>query len=357
MSPTSSLPAAPALLDVDRLSVDIVRPSGSVRVVRDVSFTVRRGECVGLVGESGSGKSMTAYAVMNLFPSPLARVGGGQVRLEGRDLATLSASELRAVRGARVGMVFQDPSSYLDPLMPVGRQIAQTLHAHGHPEGADARVLELLDLMELPQARVTARKYPHELSGGQRQRILIAAALAMRPALLIADEPTTALDVTVQAGILRLLMRLRKQLDLGILLITHDLAVVAETCQRVNVMYAGEIIERNHVSGLFATPRHPYTQGLLRSILNPQSRATSLFSIPGGVPIAGHWPDGCRFHPRCPIFRPGLCDAHAPQLEASATADGEAADRCHLGDDPRTADAWGSAWGDEPTIQNTPMPA
>lgn len=326
------------LLDVRNLSVDIARGNGAVRVVRDVSFNVRRGECVGLVGESGSGKSMTAYAVMNLFPSPLARLAGGQVLLDGQDLSTLTPAGLRAVRGAKVGMVFQDPTSYLDPLMPVGRQIAQTLHAHGQPDGADARVLELLEMMELPSPAVVARKFPHELSGGQRQRILIAAALAMRPALLIADEPTTALDVTVQAGILRLLMRLRRQLDLGILLITHDLAVVAETCQRVNVMYAGELIEHDRVQPLFDAPRHPYTQGLLRSILNPQSRARSLFSIPGGVPIAGHWPEGCRFHPRCPIARPGVCDVQAPAL--TATGEGEAADRCHLSRESASADAW-----------------
>ena len=343
---------ADVLLDIRNLSVDIATRDGALRVVKDVSLTVRRGEAVGLVGESGSGKSMTAFAVMNLFPSPLASVAGGSIVLAGQDLATLSPAELRAVRGARVGMVFQDPTSYLDPLMPVGRQIAETLHAHGRHDGSQARVLQLLDLMELPNAAQVARKFPHELSGGMRQRILIAAALAMEPGLLIADEPTTALDVTVQAGILRLLTRLRKELDLGILLITHDLAVVAETCQRVDVMYAGEIIEHNHVSGLFATPRHPYTQGLLGSILTPQSRAQSLFSIPGGVPIAGHWPQGCRFHPRCPIMRPGLCDAVVPELAPVASMPG-ALDRCHLSDDPNAARAWHAA----PDVHNTRMPA
>lgn len=324
------------LLDVRGLSVDIRQGATALRVVNDLSLTVRRGEAVGLVGESGSGKSMTAFAIMKLFPSPLARVAEGQILLEGRDLARLAPAELRAMRGARVGMVFQDPTSYLDPLMPVGRQIAEPLRAHGRTEGLEARVLELLDLMELPNATRVARQYPHELSGGMRQRILIAAALAMRPALLIADEPTTALDVTVQAGILKLLMRLRKELDLGILLITHDLAVVAETCQRVNVMYAGQVVESSEVAPLFAAPRHPYTQGLLASILSPQSRAHSLFSIPGGVPIAGHWPEGCRFHPRCPIARAGVCDSLAPALRVR----GPGADRCHLSDEPIAADAW-----------------
>jgi oligopeptide/dipeptide ABC transporter ATP-binding protein len=332
---------APAmLLDVRGLCVDIRTPGGALRVVRDVSLTVARGEAVGLVGESGSGKSMTAFSVMNLFPSPLAHVAAGEIHLEGQPLQLLSADAMRAVRGARMGMVFQDPSSYLDPLMPVGRQIAETLHAHRFGDDHQARVLELLELMELPQAAQVARKYPHELSGGMRQRILIACALAMRPALLIADEPTTALDVTVQSGILKLLSRLRRELDLGLLLITHDLAVVAETCQRVYVMYAGEIVEHQHALDMFEAPRHPYTQGLLRSILHPRSRALDLFSIPGGVPIAGHWPVGCRFHPRCPIAQPGRCDAGEPALVPVAARHGSGADRCHRAEEPQAADAW-----------------
>ena len=326
------------LLDVKHLCVDVHTPRGPRRVVSDVSFTVQRGEAVGLVGESGSGKSMTAFAVMNLFPSPLVRISSGEVWLEGRQLSALTPQALRAVRGARVGMVFQDPSTYLDPLMPVGRQIAQTLRAHGQTEGCEARVLDLLNLMELAQPARVARQYPHELSGGMRQRILIAAALAMKPALLIADEPTTALDVTVQAGILRLLVRLRQQLDLGILLITHDLAVVAQTCQWVNVMYAGELIEQNQVAPLFATPRHPYTQGLLRSVLNPQSRASQLFFVPGSVPTTGQVLTGCRFHPRCPIMQPGRCDTEVPALIPANTDAGLT--RCHLSGEPVSADAW-----------------
>ncbi len=325
------------LLDVRNLSVDIGVGAAALRVVDDVSLRVNRGDAVGLVGESGSGKSMTAFALLNLFPSPLARVARGQVLLDGQDLTRLSGAQMRAVRGARVGMVFQDPSSFLDPLMPVGRQIAETLLAHGQQQGSRARTLELIDLMELPGAAQVALKYPHELSGGMRQRILIAAALAMRPALLIADEPTTALDVTVQAGILKLLTRLRKELDLGLLLITHDLAVVAETCQYVNVMYAGQIVESNTIDALFESPAHPYTQGLLRSVLSPRSRAHDLFSIPGGAAIAGQWPRGCRFHPRCPVMRPGLCDVVAPQLLESAHGTA----RCHLAGMPEAIHSWG----------------
>ncbi len=327
------------LLDVRGLCVDVQGTRGTTRLVHDVSFTVRRGEAVALVGESGSGKTMTACAVMNLFPTPQLRLAGGEVWLEGRNLAALSPSELRAVRGARVGMVFQDPSSFLDPLMPVGKQIAQALVAHGRKDGVQARVLELIEQMELPQPAQTAAKYPHELSGGQRQRILIAAALAMEPALLIADEPTTALDVTVQADILKLLVRLREELQLGVLLITHDLGVVAQTCQRVNVMYAGELVERGDVGPLFAAPRHPYTQGLLRSVLGGSARREALFSIPGGVPIAGQWPPGCRFHPRCPQAQAGRCDAQAPLLQDVAGG----ASRCHFAQDARILQAWDAA--------------
>jgi oligopeptide/dipeptide ABC transporter ATP-binding protein len=333
MSPDTS--PAP-LLELRKLSVDIGQGAGAVRVVRDVSLTVQRGEAVALVGESGSGKSMTAFAVMRLFPTPQARVAGGQVLLEGEDVTALDTAALRRVRGARVGMVFQDPSSYLDPLVPVGRQIAEPLRAHGRTEGLQARVLELLDLMELPRAAQVAKQYPHELSGGMRQRVLIAAALALQPALLIADEPTTALDVTVQSGILKLLVRLRRELQLGILLITHDLAVVAETCQQVNVMYGGEIVESRPVLPLFEQPVHPYTQGLLGSMLSPASRAHALFSIPGGVPAAGRWPTGCRFHPRCPIAQPGLCDKVEPPLVQRLGGE----DRCHFGGEPFALRAW-----------------
>ncbi len=256
------------LLDVRGLVTEIGSRRGPVRVVDGVSLSVGRGEIVGLVGESGSGKSMTAFSIVDLFPTEAARVAAGEVWLEGTDLRTLPPGRLREVRGARVGMVFQDPMSYLDPLMPVGRQVAESLRMHGRPAGAEARVRELLAAMDLPDPAGVARRYPHELSGGQRQRVLIAAALAMQPPLLIADEPTTALDVTVQAQILALLRRLRESMGLSVLLITHDLGVVAEVCDRVYVMNAGRVVETNDVFTLFRQPEHPYTQELLRGALS-----------------------------------------------------------------------------------------
>jgi oligopeptide/dipeptide ABC transporter ATP-binding protein len=335
--------AAPAaLLDVRDLTTEIRGQRGAVRVVDGVSLSVGRGEVVGLVGESGSGKSMTAFSVLDLFPTGAARVAGGEVWFEGRDLRRASAGQLRAVRGARIGTVFQDPMSYLDPLMPVGRQIAETLRTHGEGAGAEARVTELLATMELPDPPGIARRYPHELSGGQRQRVLIAAALAMRPALLIADEPTTALDVTVQASILRLLLRLRDDLGLAILLITHDLGIVAEVCERVYVMYAARVVETNEVGALFARPRHPYTQGLLRGTLSVEAFAGELFSVPGTVPDLRAPPAGCRFHPRCPLAA-GRCLTETPPLLRRSAADGGGADACWRALEPAAAHTWDGA--------------
>jgi oligopeptide/dipeptide ABC transporter ATP-binding protein len=328
---------SPPLLDVRALRVALKHRGGPLPVVDGVDVRVERGEAVALVGESGCGKSMTAFALMGLFPTPAASVTEGEIVFEGRDLVTLDEAARRAVRGARIGMIFQDPASFLDPLMPVGRQIAEALEAHGRSTGITARVHELLHLMELPEAAAIARRYPHELSGGMRQRVLIAAAIAMDPALLIADEPTTALDVTVQASILALLSRLRARLGLGLLLITHDLGVVAETCDRVYVMYAGRIVETHDVRALFAAPRHPYTQGLLASTLTLEGRRGALFSIPGRVPRPRAMPRGCRFHPRCPIAMRGLCDTSDPVL---AERPGGGADACLRALDPAAARAW-----------------
>lgn len=302
------------LLEVRGLAVGLQTRTGSLRLIEEVSLDVDRGETVGLVGESGSGKSLTAFAIMGLFASPALHVAAGTIRLDGEDLRACDEAALRRVRGARIGMVFQDPSAYLDPLMRVGDQVAEALRIHGRGAGAAAEVVRLLGLVELAEAPALARRYPHELSGGQRQRVLIAAALAMQPSLLLCDEPTTALDATVQAAILSLLARLQQELGLGVLLISHDLAVVAERCRRVAVMYAGRIVETGPAAELFANPRHPYTQGLVRSTLATQADAEALFGIPGRVPAADAMPQGCRFHPRCPLALPDPCVARAPAL-------------------------------------------
>ena len=334
----------PALLEVQDLAVEIRGRRGvpPTRVVDGVSFAVGAGEVVGLVGESGCGKSMTAFSILDLFPTPAAYVAAGAVRFEGVDLRTQPSAALRVLRGARIGMVYQDPSSYLDPLMTVGDQVAETLRAHGQRDDGKvrARVRELLELMELPDPAALARRYPHELSGGQRQRVLIAAALAMQPALLIADEPTTALDVTVQASILELLARLRRTMGLGLLLITHDLGVVAEVCDRVHDMYAGRVVESNDVHALFRAPRHQYTKGLLRGTLSVEGGATGeLFSIAGTVPDPRSLPRGCRFHPRCPLAA-AVCIADDPR---PMPRPGGGADACWRALEPEAAHVWAVA--------------
>ncbi len=320
------------LLEIDSLSVGL---RGTL-LVQHVSLRVDRGETVGLVGESGSGKSLTAFAVMGLFPSPDLAIRAGQIRLDGVDLRTMSPRQLRAIRGAQIGMVFQDPSAFLDPLMPVGAQVAEALRIHGRASGAAAEALRLLRLVDLPDPAGIARRFPHMLSGGQRQRVLIAAALAMRPDLLLADEPTTALDATVQAGILDLLGRLQRELGLGVLLISHDLAVVAERCTQVAVMYAGRIVETGPAAALFTAPRHPYTQGLVRSTLATAADAKALFGIPGRVPSPADMPTGCRFQPRCPLAVE-LCRT-APALTPRGDVRADACWRSH-----DRIDAWRDA--------------
>ena len=308
-----------AILDVRGLVTEIRTRHGVVRAVDDVSLTVGRGEIVALVGESGSGKSMTAYSLMQLFPTPSARVAAGQILFEGRDLLTTPPDELRRIRGDRMAMIFQDPSSFLNPLMTVGRQVAEPLLARDYPSNQiDARVHDLLTRMGLPDAASLARRYPFELSGGQRQRALIAAALACKPMLVIADEPTTALDVTVQAQIMDLLHSLRDELGLSILLITHDLGIVAQHADRVYVMYAARLAETATTRDLFHDPRHPYTRGLLRSTLSIESASNELYSIPGVVPNLAAPPQGCRFHPRCPLATE-TCHQQPPLAPAGAS--------------------------------------
>jgi oligopeptide/dipeptide ABC transporter ATP-binding protein len=292
-----------ALLEIRDLTVSFPERDGWVAVVRGVTLDVARGEIVGLVGESGSGKTVTALATLRLVPPP-GTITGGSVRLDGGDLLALSERQMRRVRGGRIGLVFQEPMSALNPVFTIGSQIAETVRIHRDVSRREAReeARRLLELVAIPSPARRLDDYPHQLSGGQRQRALTAIALAGSPDLLIADEPTTALDVTIQAQILRLLLDLRDRLGLAVLLITHDLAVVAETCDRAVVLYAGQVAETAPVARLFAAPAHPYTRGLLAAVpvLGRPARRGELPTIAGQVPEIGHLPTGCAFHPRCP---------------------------------------------------------
>jgi peptide/nickel transport system ATP-binding protein len=295
-----------ALLDVEALTVAFETATGWARAVDNVTFSVGNGEVVGVVGESGSGKTVACRSMLRLLPSQRARVLRGRVLFEGRDMLQLSEAELQKVRGRRIGMIFQNPSTHLDPLMTVGRQIAETLIHHEGASRRDARLraIELLRQVGIPDPARNIDAYPHQFSGGMRQRAMIAAAIACRPRLLIADEPTTALDVTVQAQILRLLLRLRDEYGLAIILITHDLGVIASTCDSVAVMYAGRIMERAPKAELLRQPLHPYTLGLIRSRPHAARRGSELPSIEGQMPPMSELPPGCRFHPRCPYAKP-----------------------------------------------------
>jgi len=288
------------LLEVSGLRTSFATRDGLVRAVDGISFSVDRGEIMGLVGESGCGKSVTSLSIMRLVPPP-GRTEAGSVVFEGRDLLTLRPEQMRSIRGQQLAMIFQQPTSSLNPVWDVGRQIGETLEIHKGMRRRDARIrsLELLRLVGIPDPERRLRSYPHELSGGMAQRVMIAMALACEPDLLIADEPTTALDVTIQAQILDLLRNLRDELGTAIILITHDLGVVAEMCDRVAVMYAGEIVEQTDVGRLFRDPRHPYTRGLIGSIPVPGAVEHDLAVIPGNVPNLIDLPGGCRFAPRC----------------------------------------------------------
>ncbi len=291
---------ADTLLRVSHLTVRLQGPQGEAELLSDVSLHLRRGEVLGLVGESGCGKSITAAAVIGLLP-PAARVAAGSVRLGHTELVGMKESLARQVRGRRIGMVFQDAAAALSPVHTVGRQLVDAVRAHSALDAkqARARAVALLEMVGVPDAERRLDDYPHQFSGGMAQRVVIAGALACEPELLIADEPTTALDVTIQAQVLDLLMDLRQRLGMSILLITHDLGVVADACDRVAVMYAGQMVETGPVREVLAHPRHPYTAALLAAM--PRSGAgTALATIPGRVPPAWAWPAGCRFHPRCP---------------------------------------------------------
>ncbi len=290
------------LLSVEDLLITFPVGRESTPVVRRISFHVDRGEFVGLVGESGCGKSVTALSILRLVPEPGA-IASGSVRLEGEELLELPNEAMRSIRGARIGMVFQEPMTSLNPVFTIGFQIAESLRLHRKLSRRAARheAIDLLERVSIADPHQRVDDYPHQLSGGQRQRAMIAMALACAPDLLIADEPTTALDVTVQAQILELLDAIRTELGLAVLLITHDLGVVAETCDRAVVMYAGEVVEEGEVTRLFDAPAHPYTRGLLAAVprLGRPAERGGLPTIPGRVPSADRLPTGCAFHPRC----------------------------------------------------------
>ncbi|HEV7411652.1 MAG TPA: ABC transporter ATP-binding protein [Bradyrhizobium sp.] len=295
------------VLDVQGLKTVFFTNSGLFKAVDDVSFHVRRGETLAIVGESGCGKSVTALSVMRLVPDPPGRIVGGSIMLEGADLLALDEHAMRQIRGNRISMIFQEPMTSLNPVMRIGDQITEAVRLHRPMSRKEAwdKAVEMLRLVRIPEAERRATEYPHQLSGGMRQRAMIAMALACRPALLIADEPTTALDVTIQAQILALVLELQKELGMALILITHDLGVVAQTAQRVIVMYAGKKVEEADVETLFASPRHPYTRGLMASIPTvplPGAKSDArLVEIPGMVPSLTRLPKGCAFAPRCEL--------------------------------------------------------
>jgi oligopeptide/dipeptide ABC transporter ATP-binding protein len=308
-----------ALLEVDNLAVRFRVPDGMLRAVDGVSYTLASRETLGVVGESGSGKTVSALAVLRLLETPPAEISSGRVLFEGRDLLALSEDEISAVRGRAISMIFQEPMTSLNPVMSVGRQVDESVMRHLglSARQARSRTIELFDLVGIPAAARNADNFPHQFSGGMRQRVMIAMALACEPRILLADEPTTALDVTIQAQILELIVGLQEKLGTSIVLITHDLAVIAETVHRVAVMYAGRIVELGPVKTIFDAPRHPYTQGLLRSIPRiERQRRAGLAEIPGMVPNLARLEAGCAFAARCPRAD-AQCRANAPSLEVA----------------------------------------
>ena len=294
-----------ALLTVDNLKIDFKTEGKVVRAVDGVSFTVDRGKTLCVVGESGCGKSVTSLAIMGLLPTPPGIISGNGIRLGDTELLELGPKAMRKVRGNRIAMIFQEPMTSLDPVYTIGDQIVEAIQAHENisTEKAMERALELLRRVRIPEPEERIRQYPHNLSGGMRQRVMIAIALACNPELLIADEPTTALDVTIQAQILDLIKQLKTQSGMALMLITHDLGVVAEVADEVVVMYAGKVVEKAPVASLFETPQHPYTLGLLGSIPRVDEERPELATIKGRVPPPFDMPEGCRFHPRCPFAK------------------------------------------------------
>ncbi len=313
------LPTGADLLEVEDLKVHFRTPLGAIKAVDGVSFAIKPGETLAVVGESGSGKSVTSLTIMGLLSGGVRNVAGGSIRYRGKDLLAMPDSELRSLRGGEISMIFQEPMTSLNPVYMIGAQIAEAarLHMDMNRRQASARALEMLELVGIPEPQTRLRNYPHELSGGMRQRAMIAMALACNPKLLIADEPTTALDVTIQAQILELIKKLQKELGMAVLFITHDLGVVAEVADRVVVMYSGRAVEEGTVEEILLRPRMPYTMGLINSIPKRAAEAgkvTRLQTIPGNVPNPVSLPAGCSFHPRCFYARDRICNTDVPAL-------------------------------------------
>ncbi|MGH7624140.1 MAG: ABC transporter ATP-binding protein [Gemmatimonadaceae bacterium] len=306
--------------------------AGIARAVDGVSFDVQPHETVGVVGESGCGKSVTSLSILRLIQRPGCIEPGSHIEFDGVDVLALDERAMRAIRGARISMIFQEPMTSLNPVFTVGDQVAEVVRVHGDVSrrGAMERAVGMLGQVGVPDPAERAREYPHQLSGGLRQRVMIAMALVMSPSLLIADEPTTALDVTIQAQILELLAEMRAKMGMSILLITHDMGVVAESCSRVLVMYAGEIVEEAPVTTLFAAAHHPYTEGLLAAMPRMGHARERLAVIPGSVPPPTQWPEGCRFHDRCPYAWERCATEHPPLYQIG---DGHVS-RCHLAEEP-----------------------
>ncbi|NSC23692.1 ABC transporter ATP-binding protein [Streptomyces albus subsp. chlorinus] len=316
------------LLEVRDLHVDFHTRDGVVKAVNGVSYSVEPGETLAVLGESGSGKSVTAQAVMGILDMPPGRIPKGEILFHGRDLLTMSAEERRKIRGARMAMIFQDALSALNPVLTVGYQLGEMFRVHqgASRKEAKAKAVELMERVRIPAARARVGDFPHQFSGGMRQRIMIAMALALEPDLIIADEPTTALDVTVQAQVMELLADLQREFNMGLILITHDLGVVADVADKIAVMYAGRIVETAGVKELYRSPAHPYTKGLLDSIPRLDQKGKELYAIQGLPPNMAKVPGGCAFHPRCPAAR-DVCRTELPPLAAVGDGRGSA---CHF---------------------------
>jgi oligopeptide/dipeptide ABC transporter ATP-binding protein len=320
------------LLEVRDLRVSFFTDEGEVRAVDGVNFSIRRGETLALVGESGCGKSVTALALAKLVATPPGFYKGGEVLFEGEDVLKMNKEQLRAIRGAKISYVFQEPATSLNPVFRIGNQIKEVLRLHRPDAATDAEVVRMLKLVHIPEPERRMRDYPHQLSGGMQQRVMIAMALACNPALLVADEPTTALDVTIQAQILDLLKELKQKLQMSILLITHNLGIVGDLADQIVVMYAGRIVEQSAAAQLLQRPFHPYTIALMRSIPKMGARAARLQSIPGNVPNPARLPAGCKFHPRCERAQSDCAREPEPQL-AKTDNDAHLA-RCPYWDKP-----------------------